>query len=71
MMPHYQLHILCDGHGPQGHNIANFICENYPQILAHLLIKTLNEYAELEVLSLKERAYPTTIFEEDNEEASP
>lgn len=40
----YQLHMICDGHGPSGHLISAFIIENYPSILRRLILIALKEY---------------------------
>ena len=36
--------MLCDGHGANGHTIADYILAHYPDLLAKLLIAALEEY---------------------------
>ena len=47
-LPAYQLHLVSDGHGVNGHVISTFIIEKYPQILSKCLISALKEIEDLE-----------------------
>ena len=37
------LHLVADGHGPQGHFVSRYIVENFPDTLNRLLIETYTE----------------------------
>lgn len=41
--PVYQLFLMSDGHGTNGHLVSTFIVEKYPMILAERLLKVLDD----------------------------
>jgi hypothetical protein len=76
-LPVYQLYLLSDGHGCNGHLVSTFIVEKYPLILGQKLIKVIDDLESsadqagernLDDVSANE---DESIEEDDEEDCSP